>query len=151
MKTRQRIKLKRRRAPHKITRDGLSLLEVILAITILGLSMVTIGEIIRIGARSAAVARHDATAQILCDSSVAEIRCGSLPLENVSKAPIASAQSWLYSVTIKPAQLNGLLAIEVIVEQDDTVTQPISFSITRYMPDPDYEESVEAREEALND
>ena len=53
-------------------RRGLSLLEVMLAIAILGGSIAVIGELIRVGTISAAKTRDLTTAQILCESTLAE-------------------------------------------------------------------------------
>lgn len=133
-------------------RRGLSLLEVILAITILGLSAIAIGQLIGLGTRSASAARTYATAHLLCETKVAEIRAGVLPLDAVSKAEIAESPEWVYSVTKEYSDINGILIIEVKVEQAQQTGAyaPIDFSITRHMPDPDYEETLEAEDEALN-
>ena len=54
------------RSADRIHRRGLSLLEVIIALAILGLGLATIGELIRIGTDSAKRARQQTTAQLLC-------------------------------------------------------------------------------------
>jgi prepilin-type N-terminal cleavage/methylation domain-containing protein len=55
---------------------GLSLLEVILAIAILGGCIAVIGELVRLGARQAEEARELTTAQLLCESKLEEIAAG---------------------------------------------------------------------------
>ena len=61
-----------------ITRRGLSLLEVVLAIAILGMSLATIGQLIRIGARNAVMARDLATAQMYAESTLADVAAGQV-------------------------------------------------------------------------
>ena len=69
-----------RPAPHR----GLSLLEVILAIAILGGALVTIGQLIRIGARSAAEARDLTMAQLYAESEMNGIAAGWYPMDEIS-------------------------------------------------------------------
>ena len=54
-------------------RRGLSLLEVILAIAILGGAIAAIGELVRLGVRSASYAKQPTQAHLLCDTRMAEI------------------------------------------------------------------------------
>ena len=82
---------------------GLSLLEVILAITILGGSLVLVGELIRIGFRSAAEAKLQSEAQIHCDAKMAEVAAGVLPLESSGGNSSEEDPSWVYSVDIENA------------------------------------------------
>ena len=63
-----KLRAKRRRE----RRRGLSLLEVILSIAILGTSMAIIGQVFFAGYRSAVKARDLSDATILCDSVMAE-------------------------------------------------------------------------------
>ena len=119
---------------------GLSLLEVILAITILGGSLVLVGELIRIGFRSAAEAKLQSEAQIHCDAKMAEIAAGVLPLESSGGNSIEEDPSWVYAVEIENADQIGLLRVRVTVEQSpDVSSYPASFSVIRLIPDPDYE------------
>ena len=54
-------------------RKGLTLLEVLLALAILGGALAVIGELSRIAARNAEQARDLSTAQRLCENKMAEI------------------------------------------------------------------------------
>jgi type II secretion system protein I len=119
---------------------GLSLLEVILALAILGLAMATIGELMRIGSRNAESARDLTTAQILCETKMAELVTGLTPPVATSLAPmadVASGEEWLYSVETQPLGQDGLLAVRVEVQQNPEVfTRPARFSLIRWMIDP---------------
>ena len=118
---------------------GLSLLEVILAIAILGGSLAVIFELVRLGMRSAIQTRTRSEANILCDAKMAEVSAGVLELKSIAANAIPENPNWLFYVDVQesPQQL-GLLVVTVTVEQAK-VTEPISVSIVRFMPDPNYE------------
>lgn len=119
---------------------GLSLLEVMLALAILGGALTVLGMHIRTGARSAAIARDSTTAQLLAESKMAEIASGIILPESVYQEPADDSGEWLCSVESLPIDQEGLLAIQVLVEQDPAVTsQPISFMLTRWIVDPQVE------------
>jgi len=118
-------------------RPGLSLLEVMLALAILGSSLAILGMHVRTGARSAAIARDSTTAQLLAESKMAEIASGIVLPETVFQEPVDEAGEWLCSVEAQPIDQEGLLAVRVLVEQDATfTTTPISFMLTRWIVDP---------------
>jgi type II secretion system protein I len=121
-------------------RRGLSLLEVMLALAILGVSLAAIGELMRIGSRNAEMARDLTTAQILCETKMAEIVSGLLPATATTPAPILDVESgndWLYAVETEQVGQEGLLAVRVIVQQNpDLVSRPVSFYLVRWMIDP---------------
>jgi Tfp pilus assembly protein PilV len=128
-------------------KQGLSLLEVLLSIAILGASMVVIGNMFFLGVRSAMRARLRSDANLLCDSKMAELAAGLLPLSAVNGQPIAENQDWTYSIDVQPSIQRGLLVATVSVEQADTsVPVPVSLSIVRLIPDPDYEPDEEEEE-----
>jgi hypothetical protein len=115
----------------------LTLLEAMLALAILGLSIAATGELVRIGMRSAAAARDLTTAQLLCESKMAEISAGIVPAEPVLRMQDEFDPEWVYSIEQQIIEQPGLLAIRVTVEKDIDVDQrPISFSLVRWIPDP---------------
>ena len=121
-------------------RRALSLLEVMLALAILGGALAAIGELMRIGARNAEIARDLTKAQLICESTVAEVQLGFLPLQTVGPVPVSDLQyqlEWLYTVTVQPIDQEGLTAVLVRVEQNpEMFSRPVSFSLTRWMIDP---------------
>lgn len=120
-----------------LPRRALSLLEVILAIAILGGAMIAIGELLRIGSRSSMSARELTTAQLHCESKLAEIAAGLLPAETAGPTPLEVDEDWRYSIEAAPTNQDGLLAVRVTVEQDlPPTSRPISFSLTRWIQDP---------------
>lgn len=123
------------------SRRGLSLIEVVFAITILGMSLAVIGQLFQLGMRSGRKAEILSQAYVLCDSKMAEIASGLLPLEATSGSAIPENPLWRYSVSIEPSNQIGLLIVEVEVEQVND--NPISFSVVRFMPDPDFAAELE--------
>ncbi len=129
------------------TRRGLSLLEIILAVAILGGSLVVIGNMYFLGARSAMRARLRSDANILCDAKMAELAAGYIPLSSSGGQPIPENPEWMYSVDIQPSIQRGLLTATVTVQQSDSAAAtPITLSIVRFLPDPDYEPEAEEEE-----
>lgn len=126
---------RRIRAPWR--RQGLTLLEVILAIAILGGCIAVIGELVRVGSRHATEARHLTKAQLLCESTMEEVVAGILPAETVSASPYEYDPDWVYSVTTNYLDQDGLLEVRVTVEQVATDSlYPLTVSLTRWMIDP---------------
>jgi prepilin-type N-terminal cleavage/methylation domain-containing protein len=121
-------------------RRGLSLLEVMLSLAILGGALAVIGELTRFGARNALMARDLATAQRLAENKMAEISAGLIYPDNISAAPVeelGDQDEWYYSVQVEPLEQQGLLAVWVVIEQNPAaVSRPVSFSLVRWMIDP---------------
>lgn len=125
-------------------RHGLSLLEVMLAIAILGGCVVVIGEFVRLGVRQAEESRDLSKGQLICESKMEEVAAGVLPAESISMAPDEYDPAWLYSITVTPLQDDGLIEVRVSVEQAETTRlHPLTFNLVRWMLDPALEELSE--------
>ncbi len=121
-------------------RCGLSLLEVILALAILGISMAAISQLFFLGARSATQATLRNEANILADTKMAELSAGILEPQSVGQAAIADAPGWSYSVQIDDGDQPDLLVATVTVRTTDPGQVPVAMSITRFIPDPDVQD-----------
>ena len=133
---------------------GLTLLEVILALTILALSMVAIGELIRIGTHNARDAQDLTQAQILCESKLSEIVAGVTPYEPVIRASMPLDPDWYYSVQLEPTEEAGVMTLAVTVETHIERNQPVAYTLVRWVPDPGIElpdVPVEETNDATND
>ncbi len=121
-------------------RRGLSLLEVILSIAILGVSMVLIGNLYHLGYRSALKARTISEANLMAGATMAELTAGVLPIESSGDAEVPNNPGWTFSVDMKPSMQAGLFMATVTVKRQSATGQvPTSVSIVRFIPDPDYE------------
>lgn len=130
--------------PEKWTRNrgsrGFSLLEVLLSIAILGGAMVVIGQLVNLGYRSAIEAKIRSDANILVDGKMAEVSAGIIELQSVSASVIEENPDWMYSVDVQQSAQLGLLMVVVTVEQTpNSASNPISMSVVRFMPDPEYD------------
>lgn len=119
---------------------GFSLLEVLLSIAILGGAMVVIGQLVNIGYRSAIEAKIRSDANILVDGKMAEVSAGIIELQSTSSSVIEENPDWMYSVDVQQSGQLGLLMVMVTVEQTpNSASNPISMSVVRLMPDPEYD------------
>ena len=136
----------RRRLP----RTGLSLLEVILAIAILGGALATIGQLIRIGARNAAEARDLTMAQLYAESQMNRLASGVELLDAISDAQYDDAGLYVYSVDVGATEQMGVMAVTVTVKQTPgTSIHPVSYTLTRWVADPEYAQSLADADAAL--
>jgi len=119
-------------------RRGMSLLEVILAIAILGTSLTIIGHLVSAGYRSALEARIRTQAAIHCDTIMAEVAAGSIDV-GAGGSTVPFTDDWSYQVSSQPGSQLGLLSVTVTVTQSGGAANPLSLSVVRFMPDPDYE------------
>jgi prepilin-type N-terminal cleavage/methylation domain-containing protein len=130
------------REPANTRRGGLSLLEVMLAIAILGGCVAVIGELVRLGSRHAEEVRLLTTAQLLCESKIEEIEAGVIAPEAITSAPFETTPDWFYSVTINALDQEELMEVRVTVEQAEaTRNMPFTFTLVRWVLDPTLEES----------
>jgi len=107
-------------------RAGFSLMEVLMATSILLASVIVLGELAGIGRRHASASRELATAQILCENKLNEILSGAAPAVRVDGEPLDVQPGWMYSVEIEPLDAEqaaiapGMVALKVTVEAEDT-------------------------------
>jgi type II secretion system protein I len=139
-------------------RQGFSLLEVILALAILVGAIAVLGELVRLGTRSAAAARDLSAAQLLCESKMSEVAAAEALPEPVSDASFgsdfAAADEWVYSLGIDPLADAGLHRVTVtVIQVPADGERPIEFLLVRWLRDPSYlpEESEAAEPEAAED
>ncbi|MBN2477372.1 MAG: prepilin-type N-terminal cleavage/methylation domain-containing protein [Pirellulales bacterium] len=131
-------------------RAGFSLLEVILAVTILMGSAVVLAELAGIGRQHYTDAEDLAAAQLICESKLQEILAGAAAPEIVEDRPVPDVPGWLYSVEIEPADAVarrlGLATLRVTVsrepleqrgmEQPTGVRRGPRCALSRWIPDP---------------
>lgn len=118
-------------------RAAFSLLELILALGILCGAIVVLGELVRIGARNARIARDQTMAQLLCESHLAEIAAGTLPDAQGQGQTADAAGEWLLTVSSNPLDVEGMVAVSVTATQNlPPEGHPVSFTVVRWLTDP---------------
>lgn len=123
-------------------RAGFSLLEVLLATSILLACAVVLGELAAIGRRHLSSAEEMTTAQILCQNRLNEMLIGALPMVDVEEEELEDAPGWVCTVKIDPTDHAGLSALRVTVAQqapegsqgapEDKPTR--QFTLVRWVP-----------------
>jgi hypothetical protein len=126
-------------------RAGFSLMEVLVATTLLLGSMIVLSELAGLGRRHAESAQDYATAQLLCENKMSEILVGLAPLASVEAEPFEtelmmdetdglettdgelttideefdvgeeSQEEWLHSIEIESLDYPGLVSVRVTV------------------------------------
>jgi prepilin-type N-terminal cleavage/methylation domain-containing protein len=122
------------RKPNRAARRGFSLLEVLLATTILLGSTVVLGELSRLAMRNATAARHHTRGAELCDRTLAEIVAGIRPAVAASEQPFEDDPSWLYKIEILPCDTPGLSCVDVTCRQDlPENRRPVEVRLARWV------------------
>lgn len=117
-------------------RNGLSLVEVVLAMAILAGSMVALSQLVSLGLRAAAEARDLSRAQILAETVMSEIAIGITPATSVNRMAIDSEPGWLVSITAGTTLQDGVIQVILVVERDSARQNAARFEMSRWMRDP---------------
>ncbi len=135
------------RRPNTCRPSAFTLLEVILALAILAGAIAVLGEVMSIAGRSAADAQAEAQAHLLAGSVMDEILTGMIDFNSQTRQPLEtdSAIPWVYSVTLGDTTLDGLMSVEVLVEQDvEKQFRPVKYRLLRwYSTESDEDEDTE--------
>jgi len=99
-------------------RAGFSLLEVLLATSILVGSMVVLSELANIGRHHVDDVDRLTTAQQIGRAKLNAILAGAEPLMPVADEPVDGFPGWLATVRIEPTGEEGLQALRVTVRED---------------------------------
>ncbi len=145
------------------SRSGFSLLEILLALAILGGSLAILSSIANTGVSSAREARDLSVARLLCQAKLSEVLLDSkanliapvpIPLSPLESFDSESLTPFSYSVEVQPGQFDGLLVIRVFVVADNPDGGPpiAQYSLVRWMIDPALGlEEAEAEEKAAQE
>ena len=112
-------------------RNGLSLIEVIIAMGILVGTTAVLAQLIGIGEKQANRAADMTEAQTLCHNKMAELLAGLTPFTSCEATPIDLESSWDYQVQIAPVGFRDVYSVTVMVfERQLDVVAPIEFQST---------------------
>jgi len=122
-----------------LSRDSraFTLIEVILALVVLGGALAILGEVMQLANSSAVDARAETQAHLLASSVMDEIMAGMQDDSPVTRQPLDSADAtrWLYSVETGTSDVEGVFPLVVTVEQDlEPRFNPVKFRLVRWMP-----------------
>jgi general secretion pathway protein I len=128
------------------TRTGVSLLEAILALAILGTSLAILSQIFQNGAEAGIEATELASCRMVAarrmnelmldvDGGIAPVTAMELPVEDFE---MNSTRVLVHDVEVVPGSMLGILSVRVSVRsyEDDATTLRASYSLTRWIVDP---------------
>jgi len=120
-------------------RAGFSLLEVLIATSVLLGAVIVLSELASIGLRNAVDAEESATAQLLCQAKLNEILAGIVPAQDTDEAPFDERPEWRFTVEIEPLDRLDLLSLTVRVWHDEGEEREPNrsgqFTLVRWMSD----------------
>lgn len=129
-------------------RRGFSLLEVILATSILLGAIVVLGELARVGSRNVQAACAETEAERLAQSVLGGIIARGAAPEAVQAAPLEQSPGWLQSVEVEALDRPGLVAVRVVISQDlPEEKKPIRYTVVRWLRIVEPADGVEALRE----
>jgi type II secretory pathway pseudopilin PulG len=146
-----------------LTRYGTTILEVLLAILILGGAIAVLGEFSRNSFRNAKTARDMTQAELLAESILAKVRIGIIEMESAFDVPITNSANlndtisdtnavtegslseilWHYTLEITNLDDDGLTELAVTVRQNlPEEQQPVTCRLVRWFAvEPETEET----------
>lgn len=131
------IRQRRSRRLSATPRGGMTLLEIILALTIFFGAMAALSQLAWNGSRAAVQARLKTQAIIRCEAKLAEVIARVEALAPKTRAPFPDNTQWTYSINVAESQYPDLLQIQVTVfHTGNTSLANVEFSLTRWMRDP---------------
>ncbi|XZE44461.1 type IV pilus modification PilV family protein [Pirellulaceae bacterium SH467] len=126
---------------HRASRHGLSLLEVVLALAILAVSAALLAQITRQATDNAMSAQKLAQAQMLCESKMAEVLVGAIPMEPLDWTLNEDGSlpgQWYYRLESSTTERENMIGLRLAVtDNPNPVTgSPELFFIVRWVIDP---------------
>ena len=119
------------------TRDGMTLLEIILALTIFFGAMAALSQLAWNGSRAAVQARLRTQAIIRCEAKLAEVIAGAEALQPKTRVSFSDNAQWTYSITVAESQYPDLMQVQVTVAHTgNSSLANVEFSLSRWMRDP---------------
>ena len=118
-------------------RHGMTLLEIILALTIFFGAMAALSQLAWNGSRAAVQSRLKTQAIVRCEAKLAEVVAGVEPLQPKTRVPFPDNDQWLYSISVADSQFPDLLQLQVsVAHAGNSSLSRVEFSLSRWMRDP---------------
>jgi prepilin-type N-terminal cleavage/methylation domain-containing protein len=118
------------------TRQGLSLLEVLVAMAIFLFALVGIGRLITFGTDRAMDAEQQSRAAQLCLSKMAEVNAGVVSLSSQADVPFDEDPDWTWTLDAEQGNITGLWTVTVTVSRQRNGLPPMQSSLHQMILDP---------------
>lgn len=142
------------RGGSKSAGTGFTLLEVILALAILGLAMATLGHAVRMSHQQAERGALETEATMVAESVLAELLSGLRPLTAVTGEPYSDVAlpnqpvqtpKWKVSIEVGAGPIDGMIQVKVLVTPAEELLAGLApVEIVRWAPDPSLAEEASA-------
>lgn len=123
-------------APHSVRRNGLSLLEVLIALAVFLVSLVGIGRLVILGSDQALQVQDQLRASQLCQAKLAELMAGAIPLSSQNEAPFDEAPDWNWSVECNQGDVSGLWNVTLHVTHQSPTGVKVDVVVSQMIVDP---------------
>jgi prepilin-type N-terminal cleavage/methylation domain-containing protein len=121
---------------HPVVRSGFSLLEVLVAMTIFLFALVAIGGLIALGGDRALEIQYRSQAAQICQSKLAEVVAGSIPLSSQGDSPLDEDPDWTWSLDAQQGSVTGLWNVKVTASRPRPDGSKIEASLQQMVMDP---------------
>lgn len=112
-------------------RAGLTLLEVLVSLAILGGALTAIGRLTSNGATAALRCEQQTDAALRCRSQLDLLLAGTAPIRDIAWQAFADDPQWRWSATLSPASERQLATLTVAVERIGS--KPTRFQLTQFI------------------
>ncbi|MFG0335102.1 MAG: hypothetical protein ACF8TS_17225 [Maioricimonas sp. JB049] len=141
--------------PHSLVRgrDGFTLFEVVLALTIFFGAVAVIAQIVDTGSRAATQAQRNSEAVVRCESKMNEVVAGVIPPQSVSSSTFDDDPLWQWQLSVIEGPHLDLLELTVIVTHvRNNGLVDAEYVLTRYIRDPElYLEAASSSNESTTE
>lgn len=123
-------------------RRALSLLEVILALAILGVACTFMAQAMRLATDNAMAAQRQAQAELAAESVLSQVVAGIIPMQPSSAwVPVGTSSStsnWSYMISQVNCEVENMVGVQILVKDmsNQDTTTPADLSVIRWMIDP---------------
>ena len=107
----------------RLTRPGLTLLEVVIALAIFLIALVPIWHLVTLGGEQALDVAHQAQASMLCQAKLDCVKVGAEPLNTSGTVDIGRDLTWNYTIESSPGEVENLYMVKVTVNGRMEVVQ----------------------------
>lgn len=111
-------------------------MEVLIALVIFLTSLIVIGRLIIMGGERALEVKLESYATQLCQSKLAEVSSGAIPLSGQGEMPFEDDPNWVWSLEAEEADAPGLWRINIRVMRQQPAQPKIECAIRQLVLDP---------------
>jgi len=124
------------RRTHSTGRPGMSLLEVMTAMAIFLMALIVIGRLIVMSTDMALDVQYQSQAAQMCQSKLAEVVAGAVPLNAQNDVPFDEDPDWKWSLDCEQGSVTGLWTVTVKVVRERGPNQRNECLLSQMMLDP---------------